>query len=345
MASTDFCIRLPKIEAHAHINGSLSPNTMRELVALKKDMNPELAAFKIPDSLDSINDFFGLFKFIYQLTDDETSVKIATQRVIEEFAKDGVKYLELRTTPRANPDKNMTKSSYIAAVLETIKKMNDDENLNIIVKLILAIDRRNTLEEAEEVVDLALKYRDQQDNNGIIVGIDLCGDVTKGSFKSLQSAFERAKQHDFFITLHFNEIEENIVEAPDLLSIHPNRLGHATLLDDFSRNFVFGNNIPIEICMTSNVLSKTVPTFEDHHIKNLLLEDHPFILCTDDKGVFFSDLSNEYKIASDVFNLSREQLYEASFKAIDYIFGNQEFKDKLKTIWANWKIENKALFD
>lgn len=41
-----------------------------------------------------------MFKFIYQLTDDEESVYIATRSVIHEFAHDGVKYLELRTTPR-----------------------------------------------------------------------------------------------------------------------------------------------------------------------------------------------------------------------------------------------------
>lgn len=42
-----------------------------------------------------------MFRFIYQLTDDEESVKVATRSVINEFAQDNVQYLELRTTPRA----------------------------------------------------------------------------------------------------------------------------------------------------------------------------------------------------------------------------------------------------
>lgn len=52
---TDFCVQLPKIELHAHLNGSLSSATMRELVERKKAMKPELANFKIPDSLDNID--------------------------------------------------------------------------------------------------------------------------------------------------------------------------------------------------------------------------------------------------------------------------------------------------
>lgn len=44
--------------------------------------------------------FFLLFKFIYQLTDNEESVRFAVRSVIDEFAIDGVRYLELRSTPR-----------------------------------------------------------------------------------------------------------------------------------------------------------------------------------------------------------------------------------------------------
>jgi hypothetical protein len=51
--------------------------------------------------------FFPLFRFIYQLTDDEESVKIATKNIIDEFANDGVRYLELRTTPRKNEETGM----------------------------------------------------------------------------------------------------------------------------------------------------------------------------------------------------------------------------------------------
>ncbi|KAI8354551.1 hypothetical protein EDC96DRAFT_446928 [Choanephora cucurbitarum] len=266
----DFCKELPKIELHAHLNGSLSPATMRELVELKKDQKPELAEFKIPTSL-TIQNFFPLFRFIYQLTDDEASVRIATRNIIREFAQDGVKYLELRTTPRCNAETGMTKTSYLEAVVSVLEENRTDD---IIVKLILSIDRRNTLEEAQETVDLALAFRSRG-----VVGIDLCGDVEKGSFAELKPAFTRAQENQFPITLHFNEIEQNMVEGPTLLSINPNRLGHATLLDEVCRKTIYAKSIPIEICMTSNVLCKTVKTFEDHHIKDLLNDNHPFILC------------------------------------------------------------------
>ncbi|KAJ8652314.1 adenosine deaminase [Lichtheimia ornata] len=329
----DFCVRLPKVELHAHINGSISPKTMHQLMDRKRAMgtlNEELAAWQVPDSLERIHDFFALFKYIYQLTEDEEAIRITTRNIIDEFAADGVKYLELRTTPRKNQATGMTKESYLSTVLSVVNEPRDD----IIVRLIVSIDRRNTLEEAFEAVDLATKFRSQN-----VVGIDLCGDVSKGSFEALKPAFDKAKSLGFKVTLHFNEIMENMVEAPALLAFGPDRLGHATFLDDASRQHIYGNNIPVEICMTSNVVSKTVDSYETHHVKDLLKEKHPFVLCTDDKGVFFSDLSNEFVICANTFKMNKEELFESSYRAIDYIFADTKTKEHLKQVWNEWRMQ------
>ena len=68
----------------------------------------------------------------------------------------------------------MTRDAYIRAVLSCLELFTQDE---IIVKLILSVDRRNSLEEAMETVDLAIKYRHKG-----IVGVDLCGDPSVSLF-------------------------------------------------------------------------------------------------------------------------------------------------------------------
>jgi len=138
------------------------------------------------------------------------------------------------------------------------------------------------------------------------------------------------------ITLHFGEIEANIPEHASMLTISPDRLGHATHLDSESKDFISSKNIPIEMCMTSNVLCNTVKNYHEHHIRDFLLTNHKCCICTDDKGVFFSDLSTEYAIAASTFSLNPKNLFELSFQSIDCIFDSDETKLQLRKIWNDW---------
>ncbi|CAH1770462.1 12471_t:CDS:2, partial [Entrophospora sp. SA101] len=120
---------------------------------------------------------------------------------------------------------------------------------------------------------------------------------------------------------------------PSMLSISPDRIGHATHLDPDSKKYLAENPIPIEMCMTSNILLNSVKSYQEHHIKDFLFIKYPCCLSTDDKGVFFSDLSDEYAIAASTFSLTQQQLYELSYQCIDCIFDNDVTKEHLKTLW------------
>ncbi|CAJ0745436.1 6026_t:CDS:2, partial [Entrophospora sp. SA101] len=194
-----FCCNLPKIELHAHINGSISSKTLQDLVDKKKDKKPHLSNFKIPKKrLAIFYDFFEIFKLVYQLIDDEESLEYITKSIILDFENDGVKYLELRSTPRKNENNGMTKESYVKTIIYTIQKLSTTSK--IIVRLILSIDRSITLEEAIETVDLAIKYKELG-----VVGVDLCGNPSKGHFDILKQAFIKAQNNGLKVTLHFGE--------------------------------------------------------------------------------------------------------------------------------------------
>ena len=120
--------------------------------------------------------------------------------MLQDFQADGVVYLELRTTPRSVPEQGITKDDYIKAVLDTLHQHNVGEGNIMPAFLIMSVDRRNTLSEAEEVVDLAIKYR----GSGV-VGIDLCGNPAQGDVRIFTKAFARARSEGLKITLHFAE--------------------------------------------------------------------------------------------------------------------------------------------
>lgn len=64
-----------------------------------------------------------------------------------------------------------------------------------------------------------------------------------------------------------------------LLSAKPRRLGHATFLDEEAQEFVLEHKISIEVCLTSNLLCKTVKALEDHRINVWLNHGVPIVIC------------------------------------------------------------------
>ncbi|KAI5476610.1 hypothetical protein MNV49_007447 [Pseudohyphozyma bogoriensis] len=273
---------LPLIETHAHLNGSIPASAIAELVKKKSKMkgNEDLMEFKLPSDADKfdIHDFFPLFgKFIYRLTDDAESITFATVAVLNYFDAEGCVYLELRTTPREVPSTGISFERYVEAVREGFRQYHAltpaGAEPRMMVKLLLSVDRRHSVETADQVVDLAIGNRD------LVVGIDVCGDPTKGDARELVGTFRRAKEAGLKVTVHLGEIPSQLeTQAADFL-LQPDRLGHATYLSQETMDRIVADKIPIEICITSNLVCKTVPSLDKHHIAWALARDIPILIC------------------------------------------------------------------
>lgn len=209
-----------KQELHAHLNGSLSSNTLRALGCSETSMAKYQELNTILEKTErTLDECFQLFRVAHELTKTKEAVYLATESVIKEFADDNVIYLELRTTPRE--EMKMTKEEYIESVVQAIL----DCKLEIIVKLLCSIDRRHSLKASEESLEIIIKMKKKYPD--IIKGLDLSGNPLEGSFPV--GLFEKARKNGLFITLHCAEVK-NDAEVLEMLKFQPNRLGHCTYL-------------------------------------------------------------------------------------------------------------------
>ncbi|KAL2025195.1 hypothetical protein VTO58DRAFT_106423 [Aureobasidium pullulans] len=282
---------LPKVELHAHLTGSISRECLHQIWLQKKTKDP---AFEMDDPLTAIPkaadgsidvfSFFPIFdKYIYALVSDEESIRFATTAVLQDFQDDGVRYLELRTTPRAIPAVGINEEDYVAIVLQAMSDYAlSNERLH--AKLILSIDRKNTLGEAFKVVQLALKYRHLG-----IVGIDLCGNPARRLISHLQAAFAEAHAQGLPITLHFAEIAQtDSHELEEMLSWNPQRLGHVIHVPEELRATIREKKLGLELCLSCNVLTGlSEGGFAAHHFGEWWRAGISIALSTDDVGSSF----------------------------------------------------------
>ncbi|KAI8913272.1 hypothetical protein EDD86DRAFT_200131 [Gorgonomyces haynaldii] len=244
---------------------------IERLVAVHADPKLQEEYRSFSPEIGNISDFFPLFKFIYKLTQKPEYVVLMTQMVLDFFESDGCVYLELRSTPRSTP--GMSKRDYVLAIMEGIKQFKG----RMIVQYIASLDRRNSLEENLDTVHLAHQLLQE---GYPVCGVDLCGDPEKGVFReTMLPALQLARQLGLKLTVHCAEIQGVGQETMEILELKPDRIGHGTFLDEVSRQYLVDCSIPVEICMTSNVMCKTVKDYEDHHFYDLHYEGHPLILC------------------------------------------------------------------
>ncbi|EIW86058.1 Metallo-dependent hydrolase [Coniophora puteana RWD-64-598 SS2] len=348
-----FLHSLPKAELHAHLNGSIPLPTLRILLeqyqpddlpnSLSKDViEAQIRKFEEGVGLNKISDFFSLFPAVYALTSSPEASSIATRAVLDDFLEPGLDghpqatYIELRTTPREIPGK-MSRREYLEAVLKEVEARGRES-----AGLIVSLDRRMTSEVMHECVGLAIQLKSE---GRPIVGIDLCGDPQAGDVENFKPHLTQARQAGLRLTLHIAEIAET---SPDehraLLNLGPSRLGHATFLPPSIREHYFGHvsvseDAPadvitmsrrvadkpcVEICLTSNLLCKTVPDLQAHHIRAYLKNSHPVSICTDDTLPFRTSLLGEYALLlakpPHGLGLSREEVVAIARMSMDSRF-------------------------
>ncbi|KAI2747657.1 hypothetical protein DTO013E5_932 [Penicillium roqueforti] len=330
-----FTKALPKIELHAHLSGSISRQCLHEIWKRKKEHNPNLnvedpLVLMPPGKVDyTLETFFSTFsKLTYQLCNDLESLVYATNSVLEDFLGDGVVYLELRTIPRASP--GITREQYISSVLATIETFQS-KTQRMSVFLILAIDRGSmTAAEADEIVNLAIENKSRG-----VVGVDICGNPTKGDVSIYKESISNAKANGLGITIHFAETaaSTSASELSTLLSFQPDRLGHVIHVPDEVKKEIARRRLCLELCISCNVHAKMINGgFLDHHFGHWRHEDCPIALCTDDVGFFCSPVSNEYLLAAQHFGLSRADLLEICIKSANAIFAGEYHKGRIQSM-------------
>lgn len=255
---------------------------------------------------DALSKCFSVFDAVHRLIVSCDHVRRITREALDDFAEDNAVLVELRTTPKELPAWNVTRRSYVEAVLAGIEDHKRSCGRPVLeMALILSVDRRGSADAAVETVRLAAELRDA---GHPVVGVDLCGDPAGSpGWRGLAPALQQARRLGLFVTIHLAELDSMDDETAEILRWRPDRVSHAVHLSAETRAELVRSGIPLEACLSSNVLTGSAPgtlcslgrvaDASDHHAFDLQKLGVPVCLCTDDPGVFETCLSRELAIA------------------------------------------------
>lgn len=264
----EFLRRLPKAELHCHLDGSLRIETVLELAEQQKvdlpanDVDGLRKHLVVGDNCESLEDYLKAFDTTLLVMQDEESLERVAYELVADAADENVRYLEVRYSPILHTQKGLRLTRIVDAVNEGLRR--GTREFDIDTGVIICGMRNINPSISYQLAELATAYKDRG-----VVAFDLAGAENDYPAKNHKEAFSLILRNNINCTVHAGESygPESIHQALHYCGAH--RIGHGTRLKEDGNllNYVNDHRIPLEICLTSNVQTSAVESFEDHPLR------------------------------------------------------------------------------
>jgi aminodeoxyfutalosine deaminase len=296
-------------ELHLHLEGTVDRET---LMLLDPGVSREAV-----DAAWSFNNFAGFiecFKFIAQRLRGPLDYGLITRRMMENLARQGVTHAEVTLGAGVVLWRGFDFRSVWRAIREAQREAHEQWPVEVVWNLD-AIRQFGP----EHVLEVARLAADYVGDGAISFGIG--GDEAAGPALLFRDAYRYAKDAGLRLTAHAGETAgpESIRAA---IEIGAERIGHGIrAVDDVDlMRQLREEQIPLEICITSNVRTGAVASLDAHPIRRLFDAGVPITINTDDPAVFETDLGLEFLLARNTFGFSEAELAQVMAAANRFRF-------------------------
>jgi adenosine deaminase len=325
----------PKVSLHDHLDGGLRPQTIIELAA---DVGHVLPA----DTADDLGRWFAesansgsLMRYLK--TFDQTIAVLQTasslRRVAAEFvadlAADGVIYGEARWAPEQHLRAGLTAPEAVEAVRDGLAEgMAACRARGQEIEVRQLVTAMRQAEPNCDIAELALSYR----HDGV-AGFDIAGLENGYPPSRFLDSFQLLRRESAYYTIHAGEAGgcEYIWEAVQVCGA--NRIGHGVaIIEDIHQDaaggtalgnfaaYVLNEQIPLEMCPSSNVQTGAATSIAGHPIHHLDRLGFRVTVNPDNRLMSATTLTREFALLAEAFDYSLEDVRRLEINAAKSVF-------------------------
>ena len=235
---------------------------------------------------------------------------LIARRLFELLAAQGICYAEVTVSAGVI----LWKKQNLAAIFDALG--NEAARSPVPIRWILDATRQWGPEAAAPVFDFAAEHI----NDGV-VAIGIGGIEAEGPALWFRELYAKARDRGLHLLCHAGETTD-AQSIWDALAIGAERIGHGIRAIDDAKLLaqLRDRNIPLEVCITSNVRTGAVASLADHPIRKLFDAGVPIILNTDDPALFECTLESEYDLAARAFGFTAAELSAIAANSLKYAF-------------------------
>ena len=314
---------MDKAVLHDHLDGGLRGKTALEL-AKKASYKPLLDVEDINIFFDrsecvSLEDYLEAFIHTTALMNTYDNLERIAFEAAEDMHNNGINLYESRYAPLYSVSSELS----IINVLEAINSgFKQAETLYGIKSGLILCGMRNDKSNVEKVGEIAIDYKE------LIIGFDIAGPELSYRPSLFKETFNKVKNAGVNITIHAGE-GDNVSSIKDALDNGAQRIGHGVrIIEDIdiknkkigdTAEYILNNQIPLEICITSNIHTNMYKNYEEHPVKDLINYGFNVSINTDNRLMSNTDINKELLICNEIGIKNPEELLN---KSASYSFLN-----------------------
>jgi adenosine deaminase len=312
---------IPRIDLHRHLDGNVRLQTILDLgaqhgIALPATtlgaLRPHVQVEGVMPDLVTWLDKLRWMTAV--LADLDACARVARENV-EDAQRDGLDYVELRFSPlfMARPN-GLDPAAVVEAVIDGVAQGRAATGMR--VKLIGILSRTFGPEACTIELEALLAHREH------ITALDLAGDELGFPAALFRDHFRRGRDAGWRITVHAGEAGDAASVWSALRDLGAERIGHGThAIDDPALvEHLAAHGIGLEVALTSNVQTATVPSYAAHPLRTYLDAGVRATLNSDDPVISGIDWPHELRVAAPAAGLDDAAIERALRNALEVAF-------------------------
>jgi len=322
-----FIAGLPKAELHVHHVGSASPTTVAELAARYEGESPVPADPQLLADYFTFTDFAHFIEVYLSVVDlirDADDVWTLTYDVARDLAAQNVRYAELTLTPYSSIRRGIPAEAYCEAVEDARRRAAADHGIQL--RWCFDIPGEAGLEAADVTLEAAVKNRPDG-----LVSFGLGGPEQGVPRAQFAPHFAAARAAGLHSAPHAGESTGPQTIWDAVTHLGAERIGHgiAAAQDPQLLAHLAEHDIALEVCPTSNVCTRSVPSLAEHPLPALVAAGVPVTINSDDPPMFSTTLNREYAVAVELLGLDETGVAELARAAVRHAFLDAPAKSTL----------------
>lgn len=325
--------KLPKVELHLHLEGSLEPQMLFDLAAKNnvglpyKNVDEVNSAFQFTQ----LQDFLDLYYQAAQVLVTEQDFYDLTWAYLIKCKEQNVCHVEPFFDPQTHTERGIPFSVVINGIDRALQ--NGKSELGISSELVMCFLRHLSEEDAFETLALAEEHLDK------IKAVGLDSSELGHPPEKFSRVFAKARELGLLTVAHAGEEgpAEYIWTAINDLKVSRVDHGVKAIDDPLLIEFLQQSQIPLTVCPLSNTKLKVFDDMSEHNILSLLSLGLCVTVNSDDPSYFGGYMTENFSALAESLMLSKENAIKLVDNSIQASFCSDQRKQQLSELLKNYR--------